>query len=112
MFDIFEIVCIVAVVVYALKDGKGKEKLWAIAPVGLYLLVTLLTIVILSFISGMIYGANNIKAAKSSPLISVFAIFDALVICGTCLWIVARIRHRKAFRAAESIEPVEDFEIK
>jgi len=97
---LFEFIVIVITIIYVLRNGKGKEKLWALAPIGIILVGMLAVIIVLS----LIYGFDNIEAVRNSRLYVVLAIIGAVIIVGACLRIIRHIQHKKALRTVESVE--------
>jgi len=97
---LFECIFIVITIIYVLRNGEGKERLWALAPIG----IILVGILIMIIVCGLIYGFDNIKALRNSPLYIVFSIIGAVIIIGSCLRVIRHIQHKKALRAVESIQ--------
>jgi hypothetical protein len=94
-------VIIIMAVIFALLKGKGKEKIWSLALIGIYVLLAIIE----EITSAIIPHFIDIEEMSYSPPIElVYSLVNIIVLVGSSFWVIRRIQRNKLKRIENKIE--------
>ena len=85
---------------FALFKGKGKEKIWAAAPIGMYVLVSIVEALIFNFF----FGTIDIDSLQGTPIPIIISAINTIIFISLSFWIIRRIQKNHLKRIEKEID--------